>query len=265
MTSLTQLKQGINRLRTKGGANPESLYNFKNGYLTLAGTSKGRGGTVRSKTLPAGTKGLAVFGEKLVVFHATSSTGSDSTVDVIVLRHPTNGAAALKEIHFGEPFMGYLYVAAEYTDGVIRHFWLQATKTWAASTVYVEGDVVQPTVPNGYAYKAVRLGTPPNTWAASVARALTDVVVPTTPNGYRYTVTAVTGANPSSGLTEPTWPTDVGGTVMEGNNIPADPSSGSSGGSTGDSSTGGGTSGGGSVNLPPEVIDRYELNEPEVR
>lgn len=254
--SLTKLEQGINRLRIKGGADPKSLYDLVNGYITLSGTVKGRGGTSRKKTLPAGTKGMTVFGNKRIVFHHSSSTGSDSETDVIILRHPTDSASPLKQIHFAEPFLQYLYVVAEYQDGLVRHFWLQASKTWTANTTYVEGDVVEPTVPNGYAYKAKRLGTPLPAWAANVARALTDVIVPTVPNGYKYTVTAVTGSNPASGSTEPTWPAVDGATVMEGTEIESSIGStgGTTGGTTGDTAT---TGGGGTVNLPPEVIERY--------
>jgi len=49
-------------------------------------------------------------------------------------------------------------------------------------------------------------------WAASTAYALTDKAMPTTANGYRYEVT-VAG---TSGATEPTWPTIIGNTVVDG-------------------------------------------------
>jgi hypothetical protein len=251
MTSLTQLKRGIDRLRSKGGASTDSLYDLKNGYLTLAGTVKSRAGTSNAKTLPSGTKGLCVYASKLKTFHHNSSTGSDATVDVVILRHPTDGTATIREIHFAEPFLGYLYVVAEYSDDSVHHFWLQASKTWTASTTYKEGDVVEPTVANGYAYKAVRLGTPLNKWVALTARSVSDVVVPTTVNGYKYTVTSVTGSNPSSGSTEPVWVAEDGAIVIEGNTS----TTGTSTGSSGDTSS---TGGGGTVNLPPDVVDRYD-------
>ena len=251
--TLTELKQGINRLRIKGGANPEALYDLLNGHLTLANTIESRGGTILHEVIPSGCKGLCVYQEKLQTFHASSATGATANLAVNVLRHPTDSTLTLSQIHFSEPFLGYLYVVAEYSDASVHHFWLQAAKTWEANTVYKEGDVVQPTVPNGYSYKAVRVGTPLTVWAASVARAISDVVVPTVSNGYKYTVTAVTGANPASGTVEPIFPTVVGATVMEGTDVsgidaPVDS------GSSGTSSTGGG----GTVNLPPEVVERYD-------
>jgi len=255
MTSLTKLEQGINRLRTKGGANPESLYDLLNGYLTLSGTVKSRGGTSNKKTLPVNTKGLCVFGSKLKTFHHSASTGSDAFIDVIILRHPNNGTLILKQIHFSEPFLGNLYVVAEYSDGSVHHFWLQSSKVWTANTAYKEGDVVEPTTANGYSYKAVRVGTPLNKWVALTARAISDVVVPTLSNGFKYTVTAVTGSNPSSGTIEPIWVAENGAIVIEGN-------ASTTGTSTGTTTTDGGTTtgGGGTVNLPPDTIDRYDRN-----
>lgn len=50
------------------------------------------------------------------------------------------------------------------------------------------------------------------TWAASTAYALNDRAVPTTRNGYVYKVT-VAG---TSGASEPTWPTVIGNTVVDG-------------------------------------------------
>lgn len=49
------------------------------------------------------------------------------------------------------------------------------------------------------------------TYAASTAYSDGDVVQPTTPNGYRYTVTTAG----TSGV-EPTWPTTLGSTVTSG-------------------------------------------------
>jgi phage-related protein len=49
-------------------------------------------------------------------------------------------------------------------------------------------------------------------WAASAVKSIDDIVEPTTPNGLSYTCTA---AGTTSG-SEPTWPTTIGGTVVDG-------------------------------------------------
>lgn len=54
--------------------------------------------------------------------------------------------------------------------------------------------------------------TPFTAWAATTAYSLADVRIPTTPNGFQYRVT-VAGTSAGS---EPTWPTTLGGTVVDG-------------------------------------------------
>ena len=52
-----------------------------------------------------------------------------------------------------------------------------------------------------------------STWAASTNYSLNDIRVPTVANGFYYTVTADAG---SSGGSQPTWPTTIGNTVVDG-------------------------------------------------
>ena len=52
-------------------------------------------------------------------------------------------------------------------------------------------------------------------WNAGVARAMGDVIEPTVYNGFKYTVIGTDGANPSSGSTEPDWPTEAGAQIIE--------------------------------------------------
>jgi len=128
---------------------------------------------------------------------------------------------ALKEIHFAAPFMGFLYVVAEFaTDGgtglgTVFHYWLQTSGTWAANTIYQAGQIISPVTANGLTYKAVRLKTPNPSWAPSTLEALNNIVEPTVANGYKFTATKIDGLNPLTGSTEPTWPTTDGATVVE--------------------------------------------------
>jgi len=57
------------------------------------------------------------------------------------------------------------------------------------------------------------MGSVSATWQASHNFAANDWIIPTTANGYIYKVTTDNG---SSGGTEPTWPTTIGGTVSDG-------------------------------------------------
>ena len=129
----------------------------------------------------------------------------------------------LKEIHFAAPFMGFLYVVAEFepnpatdpTLGNVFHYWLQTSGEWKAKTVYQIGQIISPTVPNGLQFQAARILAPNPAWAPSTLKTVGDKVEPTVPNGYEFTAVSTDGANPITGLTEPTWPTTTGATVEE--------------------------------------------------
>ena len=213
---LSTANAGMTRLRRKGGASPETLYDLLNGYITLAGTIKPRPGTQTDITLPTDTKGLVAHKCKLYVFSHIPQVTSDPTKYIVAtIRHPTDSTIKLQQIHFAGVFMGFLYVAAEFTDGNVWHYWLEELDAWSANTDFQLGNRVFPTIENGFAYKATRLSSASPAWSASVSRAVNDVIEPTVYNGFQYTVVAVTGSNPASGLIEPDWPEESGAQVIE--------------------------------------------------
>lgn len=220
---LNTIRGGMTRLRTKGGADPRTLYDLLNGYVTAQGTIEGRPGSTQQHQLPAGTIGLTPFSGKLHVFAHQPVTMTDSRFVCNVLRHPTNPNVELAKIHYAEPFMEALYVAAEFEDGQVYHYWLRTAQTWQPETVYAPGDEVQPTSDNGFVYTAGRSGNAEQAWAPGIERAVNDVVEPTTPNGFKYTVVEVAGTNPASGQTEPDWPEYDGGRVTEFTDAEASP------------------------------------------
>lgn len=212
---LNSSRGGINRLRNKGGASKENLYDLVNGYVDASGAVRSRPGTVRAYALPTGTKGLTAFNGALVVFSHQTVSNMPAGVTCEVLVHPTSPSQSIKEIHYADPFLGYLYVVAEFNDGLVRHYWLRQASTWTANTRYKTGDLVQPSTPNGYVYRARRMSPPGVAWAPDVKRAVNDKAEPKTHNGFEYVCTTVIGTNPRSGTTEPTWPTQEGATVVE--------------------------------------------------
>lgn len=232
---LTTIKGGISRLRTKGGARADTLYDLLNGYVTEAGTVKVRPGTERVATLDPLTRGLCAFGGSLHTFcHVPVAVPEGFTLNVI--NHPDppdvdygderyygDPITPLEKIHFAEPFLGGLYVVAEFEDGSIFHYWLQPpTATWEAETEYASGDLISPTTPNGFYYTASRFGDPYPAWEADVPRydGVGDayeqsVVEPTEYNARYYVCVETKGPNPRSGTVEPVWPTEIGLTVTE--------------------------------------------------
>jgi hypothetical protein len=212
---LTAIKAGISRQRVKASARADQLFDLLNAYVTAAQTIEVRPGTVRDAQVP-NTKGLTAFRGELHVFsHEQVSVPAGFVLHV--LAHPSGepDAPALEKIHFAEPFLGFLYVVAEFADGGIYHFWLQSGGTWEANKVYRAGDIVEPSTPNGLAYEATRASSPFQSWAASVPRAEGDRIEPTTYNGFYYTVVEVAGTNPASGTVEPIWPENPGERVYE--------------------------------------------------
>lgn len=212
---LTVLKGGINRLKIKGGVSAQQLYDLTNAYITQAGTIVPREGTIRNATLNSSTVGLAAFKGQLNVFSTTLQTVPSGYVDNLLV-HPTNPAATLTKIWFAKPFLGFLYVAAQFSTGDIFHYWLQSNGPWAANTVYKTGAIVTPLAsPNGLAFQAVRDVPQNSTWQPQATVTAGTVFEPSTYTGFMYRAVAVAGSSPHTGSTEPTWATTIGGVVQE--------------------------------------------------
>lgn len=242
---LTVIKGGINRLRTKGGARADTLYDLVNGFVTDAGTVVNRPGTRRIAELDSSTKGLVSFEGELHVF-SHQLVGVPEGFQLHVLTHPDaaiDPTPTISVIHFAAPFLGFLYVVAEFDNGDVFHYWLNSSGEWQANTSYVAGDVVEPTTPTGLNFQAKRLSAPYPAWAPNIPRAVNDIIEPTVYNNFFYTVTDTQGDTPASGATEPTWATEVGAQTIEDTN----------GGSSSSPTTNDGPMSG----VPNSVTDRY--------
>jgi hypothetical protein len=247
---LTAIRGGIDRLRLKGAAMQDVLFDALNCRVTEKKTVVPRPGNYRYANLPDGTKGLCSFGGRLHVFAAETLTPPNG-FSVHVITHPDAGAdvTPINRVYFAAPFMGFLYVVADFVgfSGTYVHFWLQTGDVWQASHTYKHGAIVVPTVDNGFSYQASRIGAPNLTWAPGVQRALAGVVEPTEYNDFFYTVIDVQGTNPRSGDTEPEWPIEDGAQISED----ADGL-----GATGDGTT---TDAPDSAETPnPDTSDRYD-------
>lgn len=215
MQLLTTLKTGMQRLRSKGGASPQSLWDLQNGYIDQDGSPTNRPGTEGIARLPKFmTKGLTYFKGEMIVFSHVKCDVPDG-FRCVTLRHPTIRNTWLKRVWFAEPFVGSLYVSAEFVNGDVYHYFAVDADTWEAETVYIEGGAVRPTFANGFTYIAGRTDEPGQAWAPRVARQVGDIIEPTVFNGYRYVCIETYGDTPASGDVEPTWPTTAGATVIE--------------------------------------------------
>jgi len=211
---LTVVQGGITRLRNKGAALRSSLYDLTNAYITAGKTVKVRPGTFRRAT-SVGTKGLTAFGDEFHVFSGGIQAVPAGYVNNILI-NPADPLSALLRIHFAAPYMGFLYVVAEFdTDQEsVQHFWLQNSGSWTADTIQFNGNFILPTTPNGLAYAATRLVAPNPVWQPNITIAVNDLIEPTVYNGFMYKALAVAGTA-HTGTTEPVWPTDENAQIQE--------------------------------------------------
>jgi hypothetical protein len=216
--AITSAKQGVTRLRNKGGASKDSFYTLKDCFVTSDRSIKPRPGTRRDTILPANTKGLMAFRGKLYVFSAEPVTITNPKYANLVLQHPEPGnTAQIRAIHFAQPFLGFPYVVAEFEDDpdTFYHYWLEDKGTWLPETVYMLGESVLPSVQTGYAYSANRLNPASPVWKPGQAVTVGTILEPTVYNGYAYEVIAIDGPGATTGPTEPRWTASEGALVIE--------------------------------------------------
>jgi Concanavalin A-like lectin/glucanases superfamily len=213
---ITVLNGGINRLRVKGGAAANQLYDLQNAWITNAGSVVPREGTIRAATLDSSTVGLAAANGQFNIFSSAFSTATLPANYVLnVLSDPSNTTASPTVIYYAKPFMGFLYVVASFSDGTVHHYWLQNSGTWTSSTDYTSASIVLPPTPNGLAYQGVRDFPIQPLWTAETLIASGSYVEPNTPTGFAYQAVATTGSPVHTGQVEPVWPTLAGGIVQE--------------------------------------------------
>ena len=111
--------------RPVGGAN--ILWVLKNAYITTGKKIKKRPCFVQVALLETGTKGLKAAGGKLNTFYGQ---GTITHVNPLFLarkvEHPTI-AMDVAKAHFAEMFNGFLYASVEYTNGDVKHHYLDGT------------------------------------------------------------------------------------------------------------------------------------------
>lgn len=187
---------------------------LKNAHATEGRTIRKRPGTTKVATLEAGTTGLFAGNGKLNTFYGGTSpiSHSNTLFKANNVQHNVNAALAVSKVHYGDVFNGFMYASVEYSNGDIRHHYIDSADTFPATTSVKLGSYFQPSTPNGYRYKVTDVSVGETAWAATTAKALAAFVKPTTGNTYRYECTTAG----TTGATEPTWPTVAGETVNDG-------------------------------------------------
>ena len=249
--NLTTAEGGINLQRTKGSARANTLRDFLNGYVDHDGIPTSRYGSRAQAITAAGTlpKGLTAYNKALYAFAhepvAWATQPGQKPVTTIALPNRLDAGSPIRKVWFVGEYMGLLYVAAEYENDDVEHFWMESVSEWKPNTVYMLGQLVRQTSGGGvYVFRAGRIGDPYPAWAPGASRTLGERVEPTTQNGWYYEVTEATGDTPRSGNVEPVWPTTVGAVVYE--DVDGEATGGGSSAPPPDTS------------LPPGLVDRYD-------
>lgn len=241
---LANVQTGMTRLREKGGASPNALYDLVNGYVTQARTVHSRPGSTQVGSSEIILHGLVAFRGALVTLTDTTPGSLPTGVTAKRVRHPSSPTATIVRVHFLAPFLGYLYAVVEWSDGLVFHYWLQDGNPWARETVYAEGVSANPRTDNGFAYKAKRSTAAADDWTASARVAANDRVRPTAGGNYEMVAVAVGGSTPSTGTTEPAWALTRNGLTIEEADV-------------GTTTTTAPSPGPNLPNMPGEVGDRY--------
>lgn len=179
-TTYERFDGGLDVRQGQGVADANKLRELTNAYVTTGKVPRKRPGTVEVATLEAGTVGLISGGGKLNTFygHGAAITHANPLFLANRIAHPSVTSALPSRVRAGQPFLGYLYVAAEYSNGDTYHSYLDVDTTWQAAEAVTVGTFRQPVTANGYRYECTIGGT--------------------------------------TGAFEPTWPTTVGATVADG-------------------------------------------------
>src|ERR1700688_360317 len=189
---LTTIQAGISRLRLKGGARADSLYDLVNARVTIDGSVVPRPGTTRFALLPSATHGLCAFNGSIYVFSTSVQTLPAPFVHLVVA-HPSDQTQTTANTHFAQPFLAFISEAIERSSGNIFHYWMRSSGTWTADTVYQIGDIVTPSTPNGLAYQAVRSTSANPPWTPNTPHGTNTQSVPAT-NASPCVFTAATTA-----------------------------------------------------------------------
>lgn len=117
---------GLDVRQLASSADANRLRVLENAYVTTGRAIKKRDGLRKTMQLSSGTVGLYAGLNRLWTFSTTDVDHNLPGIENAKLDDPT--ATGLKSIVHSEVFNGFLYVAAEYKNGEIRHHYLDGNK-----------------------------------------------------------------------------------------------------------------------------------------
>lgn len=220
--TFSNFQYGIDKGRLSQPPEDGALYDAANAYLTYAHTWKRRPGFRKDANGPyPGALGLVSFGGQLHTFYSGAAPPSTALVKPHKIVAPDGSGSALVKVHYATPLLGYLFVVGEFANGGVWYFYLDDVKIgiWHATTHYVVGRRIGPTVENGLHGQATSVLTGVKWKPGLAAVSGTTNIQPKKANGFVYKCTAITlpagVTHAYTGTVEPKFPKVIGNSVVE--------------------------------------------------
>jgi len=121
---------GLDVRRGASVSDANRLRRLENAYVTTGKSLQKRPGLTLIATLEAGTVGLRGALGKLNTFYSNAGAAVTHANTLFLANrvdHPTAPATQVAKVHYADAFLGFLYCAVEYTDGVVKHHYLDGT------------------------------------------------------------------------------------------------------------------------------------------
>lgn len=118
---------GLDVRKSASTADANRLRVLTNAYVTTGYQIRKRPGLRKVATLEAGTKGLRAAKGKLQTFYGTGSVSHADALFNANFVPGSLGTETVVDVHFVDVFAGYIYASIEYSDGVVRHHYLDGS------------------------------------------------------------------------------------------------------------------------------------------
>lgn len=120
---------GIDLRKDAAVSDANRLREMKNAYVTTGLTTAKRPGFTKLCTLEPGSKGLFAALGKLHTFHGAGHVTHSNPLFDSHRVAPVEGDAVVRDLWYADVFNNYLYVSVEYSDGRVRHHYLDGSAT----------------------------------------------------------------------------------------------------------------------------------------
>jgi len=126
--TFSDFSSGLDLRKGASVSDANRLRVLNNCYVTTGKTIRKRPGLSVVATLETGTQGLRAAGGKLNTFYSVGTiTHADTRFVANKITHPTTPALDVSKIYYADVFNGFIYVSAKYTDGSIKHHYIDGT------------------------------------------------------------------------------------------------------------------------------------------